>query len=191
MTAGPDIAAGGRDLVGVVQRFGLFSAASVVDRYADIVDRAIARDLAPATARPRTDLPGQLGRAWLRLLDVATDQLRDAPRSAPPDALVLPPTRPGLTSEASLWIHNTTSSPAPAVELRGTALLSATGRSIPAESVSLVPDRLDLVPAGTSREVRLRVRVATGQDPGTYHGMVMTTAAPAEPMALILEVRGP
>ena len=191
MTAGPDAAPGGRELVGVVQRFGLFSAASVVDRYAEIVDRAIARDLGPA-AQPRADLAGRLAQAWLGLVDAATAQLRDdAPRHPPTATLVLPAAGPGLDSEASLWIHNTTSSPAVAVDLHATALLSTTGRTIPADAVSLVPGRLDLVPAGTSREVRLRVRVPPGQAAATYHGMVVTTAAPAEPMPTVLEVRGP
>jgi DNA polymerase II small subunit/DNA polymerase delta subunit B len=104
---------------------------------------------------------------------------------------VLPPAGPGHVSEVSLWIHNTTTSPALAVELHGTALLSATGRSIPADVVSLVPDRLDSVAAGSGREVRLRVRVPADQAAATYHGMVLSTAAPAEPMALSLEVRGP
>jgi hypothetical protein len=190
MTAGPDTARSGRDLIGVVQRFGLFSAASVVDRYAEIVDRAVARDLVPMQAGG--ELAGRLGQAWLELLDVATAQLRDdAPRHPPKETLVLPPAGPGLDSEVSLWLHNTTSSPALAVELHGTALLSATGRSIPSDAVSLLPDWLDSVPAGTSREVRLRVRVPAGQAAATYHGMVVTTAAPAEPMALSLEVHGP
>jgi hypothetical protein len=190
MSAGPYTVPGGRDLVGVVQRFGLFSAASVVGRYAEIVDRAVTRDLGAAQAGG--DLAGRLNQAWLRLLDVATDQLRvDAPRHASTGTLVLPPAGPGELSEISLWIHNTTSSPAPAVELHGTALLSATGAGIPADAVSLVPDRIDSVAAGTSREVRLRVRVPAGQAAATYHGLVVTTAAPADPMALSLEVRRP
>lgn len=89
-----------------------------------------------------------------------------------------------------MWIHNTTSSPVVAVELHRTALLSAGGRSIPADAVTLVPDRVDSVPAGTSREIRLRVRVPADQAAATYHGMVVSTAAPAEPMALSLEVCG-
>ena len=73
MTAG----AGARDLVGEVQRFGLFSAAAVVDRYAALVDRAIARDgWAPAgsdggSGRP-VDTAVQLAEAWLRLLDTTS-----------------------------------------------------------------------------------------------------------------------
>jgi hypothetical protein len=190
MTAGPEAA--GRELVGVVQRFGLFSAASVVDRYAEIVDRAIARDLAPPPGQPRADVAGRLTQAWLRLLDVATAQLGDGGvRPPPPETLVLPPAAPGLGTGASLWLHNTTSSPAPAIEFHATALLSTTGRTIPSDAVSLVPGRLDLVPAGTSREVRVRVRVPAGQPAATYHGMVVTTAAPTEPMAVTLEVRGP
>jgi hypothetical protein len=188
MTAGPDTVPGGRDLVGVVQRFGLFSAASVVDRYAEIVDRAIARDLVPASTQPRSDGTVRLAQVWSRLLDVATAQLPDG--AARPEALVLPPARPGLGSEASLWLHNTTSSRARDVALHATALLSTAGPAIPAGAVTLLPDRVDPVPAGTSREIRLRVRVPAGQADGIYHGMVVTTAAPTEPLAVTLEVRG-
>jgi hypothetical protein len=187
MTAGPDTASGARELIGVVQRFGLFSAASVVDRYAEIVDRAVARDLVPM--QTGGDLAGRLGQAWLRLLDEATARLReDVPGGPPMEALILPAARPGSSSEVSMWIHNTTSSPVLAVELHGTALLSAGGRSIPAAAVTLVPDRVDSVPAGTSREVRLRVRVPAAQAAATYHGMVVSTAAPAGPMTVRLEV---
>ena len=107
--------------------------------------------------------------------------------------LVLPPAGPGLDSEAALWIHNTTSSPAPGVELHATALLSTTGAdAIPADAVSLVPGRVDLVPARD--QPRGPAAGARAGGPGrraSTTGMVVTTAAPAEPMALRLEVRGP
>ena len=155
MTAGPEAAAGARDLVGDVQRFGLFSAATVVDRYVALVDRAITRDpVAPPPAdgrRPRRRRrPG-----WRRPGSGCSTPPRHwlgdgAPRDPATGTLVLPPARPGQRSEASLWVHNTTSSPAPAVELHATASCPPTGRSIPADAVSLVPDRVDLLPARAS-----------------------------------------
>ena len=146
MTAG--LTAGARDLVGEVRRFGLYSAATVVDRYVEIVDRAISRDgLAPAPAGEDTragwpaDPAVQVASAWLRVLDATSALLRsEAPRE------------PAATT--------------------------------------LVPGRLDLLPAGTSREIRLRVVVPPGLPAACYLGMLLTSAAPAEPMVVRLEVAG-
>jgi hypothetical protein len=198
VTAAAGLAAGARDLVGEVQRFGLFSAVAVVDRYVEMVDRAIARDdVAPAPARDDdgpawpVDTAVQVARAWLRLLDTTSALLRtDVPREPAAAALVLPTAAPGGISEVSFWIHNTTSSPAPDVALHVTPLMSSNGRALAAESVSLVPQRLDLLAAGTSQEVRLRVLLPAGQPPACYLGMVLTSAAPSEPMVVRLEVAG-
>jgi hypothetical protein len=190
VTAGPR-AAGARDLVGEVQRFGLFSAAAVVDRYVALVDRAIAHDgLAPArsgSGRP-VDTAGQMAEAWLRLLGTTSALLRrEVPREPAAATLVLPTAGPGQLAEASFWLHNTTSSPAPGVVLQVTGLVSSGGHAIAADAVELSPARVDL-PAGTSHEVRLRVRVPVGQPAGCYLGMVLTPAAPSEPMVVRLEV---
>jgi hypothetical protein len=196
MTAG--LAAGARDLAGEVQRFGLYSAATVVDRYVEIVDRAISRDgLAPTPAREGA-IPGwpadptvQVAAAWLRLLDTSSALLRSGlPRDPTAATLVLPTVGPGRVSEVSFWIHNTTASPASDVELHATGLMSSSGEALGPETVSLLPARLDLLPARTSREVGLRVVVPAGQSSACYLGMLLTSAAPAEPMVVRLEVAG-
>jgi hypothetical protein len=69
-----------------------------------------------------------------------------------------------------------------------TNLISSNGARIPAASLSLSPERLDVVDAGTAREVRLRVDVPADQPAGHYHGLVLTSAAPSEPIALHLDV---
>jgi hypothetical protein len=69
-----------------------------------------------------------------------------------------------------------------------TSLLSSKGVSIPAASVSFSPERLDVVDAGTAQEVRLRVDVPADQPAGHYHGLVLISAAPSEPIALHLDV---
>jgi hypothetical protein len=194
MTAG--LTAGARDLIGEVRRFGLYSAATVVDRYVEIVDRAISRDgLVPAPAREDAgagwpaDTAVQVAAAWLRLLDSTSALLRtEAAREPAAATLVLPAVGPGRVSEVSFWIHNTTSSPASDVVLHATPLMSSTGDALPAEAVTLVPSRLDLLPAGTSREVRLRALVPAGQPAACYLGMLLTSAAPSEPMVVRLEV---
>ena len=185
------------DLVDVVQRFGLFSAATVVDRYSVLVDRLLAA--APPAPHPDgrppfdpvLELAAPVGAAALRLLDSAAALLGagTAPGSAT-ETLVLPPTAPGGTAEAAVWVHNATPSGVPAVDLRITELVSAGGLTVPAPAVSLAPDRVD-IPAAGAREVRLAVRVPAGQAPGHYHGLVLTPASPTRPLVLRLDVRGP
>lgn len=187
-------ARGSRDLVGDVRRFGLFSAATVVDRYSVLVDRVL------ATAPPRpdghaptapADTAAQVAEAALRLLDSAAALLGGGTgRGDPTETLVLPPTAPGGTAGTALWVHNATPSAVPAVGLRVTALTSASGDTVPAGTVSLVPDRVDVAPGG-AREVGLSVLVPVGQTPGHYHGLVLSSAAPDRPLLLRLEVLRP
>ncbi len=182
-----------RDLVGDVQRFGLFSAATVVARYAEIVDRAIAGDpVAPGWPEPPKETAPQVTAAVVRLLESVAALLGPgAGPGTPAEPLVLPPVGPGRTAEGSLWVHNTTPSPAAHVELRVTALVSSDGHDIAADVVSLAPDRVDVLPAGTSREVRLRVRVPAAQPAARYHGLVLNSAAPADALAVLLDVCTP
>jgi hypothetical protein len=191
---------GSRDLVRDVQRFGLFSAAAVVARYTEIVDRAIAGDpLLPAVdlpdghrAGPPPGLALEVARAVLGLVDSVAAMLRtSAPDGSHTGAVVLPPAPPGSGSEVALWLHNTTSSTAPVIDLHGTGLVSSDGHRIAAGGVELVPDRVEALVAGSAREVRLRVSIPPGQPTGLYHGLVLNSAAPAEPMAVLLEVGGP
>jgi len=104
------------------------------------------------------------------------------------ERISLPPTGSGFGSETSLWVHNSTSSSAAAIDLHMTNLISSNGVSIPAAAVSFSPERLDVVDPGTAREVRLRVEVPADQPAGHYHGLVLTSAAPSEPIALHLDV---
>jgi hypothetical protein len=68
--------------------------------------------------------------------------------------------------------------------------MSSTGDALPVGAATLVPARLDLLPAGTSREIRLRVLVPPGQPAACYLGMLLTSAAPGEPMVVRLDVAG-
>jgi hypothetical protein len=192
----------GRFLVEDVRRFGLLSADTVVDRYVQLVDRAIdgetfaappppegilgwpdgpdTRGLAEATARLATTL--------LHLME-ATASLADraAGTATPVGRLELPPTEPGLTAEGAIWVHNITASPA-SVELAVTTLAGPTGLVVPADAVSFAPARADPVPARTSAEIQVRVRVPDGQGPGRYQGLILTPAA-EQPVLLRLDVR--
>jgi hypothetical protein len=191
---------GAQHLIGDVQRFGLLSAAAVVNRYTELIDRATRDDsfpLAPVPADERgngwmVDSAARIAEAYLSLVDTIAAQIpnRAMPDTAAPnlERLILPPTRSGSDSETSLWVHNSTSYSADAIDLNVTTLISSNGVRIPAASVSFSPERLDAVDAGTAQEVRLRVDVPADQPPGHYHGLVLISAAPSEPIALHLDV---
>ena len=104
------------------------------------------------------------------------------------ERLVLPATRSGFSCVTSLWVHNPTSIPEAGIHLHMTSLISANGVSIPVASVSFSPERLDLVAPGSAREVRLRVGLPADQPAGHYHGLVLISTAPFEPIALQLDV---
>jgi hypothetical protein len=189
-------------LIGDVQRFGLLSAAAVVDRYTEIIDRAT-RDasfrLAPLAADERgadwmVESAARIAEACLSLVDATAALMGNTAmrNTAVPEMerVVLPSTRSGFSSDTSLWVHNPTLSSATAIDLHMTSLISSGGVSIPFASVSFSPERLDVVDPGTAREVRLRVDVPAGQPAGHYHGLVLISAAPVEPIALHLDVDG-
>lgn len=199
MTAAGDSAHRVRHLVADVQRFGLLSAVTVVDRYIEVVDRAMAQEPTPSSWPPSegrdigrlAESAARMAEAWLRTLDAAATL---APAVAPPgrDVLVLPTTRPGCASEASLWVHNPTDTPAGAVELHATTLVCANGLGLPTDVVSFAPTRVALVEPGASCQVRVTVRVPLGQSAGQYHGLLLSSAAPDDPVGLrvAVEVEG-
>ena len=178
-------ARGPRDLIGDVQRFGLFSADAVVHRYTALVERVLSGSRAAPTGPPQ-----QATGALLGLLDTAAALLgATGTPEARTETLVLPPTPAGGAAELALWVHNGTPSVVPAVSIRATDLLSAGGRTIPAAAVSLTPDSADLAASG-ALEVRLAIRVPGGQPPDHYLGLLLVSASPTRPMVLRLEVRG-
>jgi hypothetical protein len=195
VTAQPEVTPGAEDLVGIVQRFGLSSAAAVVDRYLQIVDRAITGDTLTPPSRtgdggpgPMLDLATPMAEAWARVLGTSADLLRIRTGDAP-ETLDLPAVAPGGSAEGSLWLHNTTSSAVPAAQLHVTGLASPEGHRIADDAVTLVPDRVGLLAPGNSREVRLRVVLPPDQPAAHYHGLVLTSAAPEEPLVVRLDVR--
>jgi hypothetical protein len=198
VTPGRTSGHGAQHLVGDVQRFGLLSAAAVVDRYTEIVDRATQNGSPPPADERGTaglvDSAARIAEAYLGLIDTTAALIANTatPDTAVPEMErhVLPPTRPGFSSETSLWVHNRTSSAVTYIDLHMTGLISSNGVSIPLGVVSFSQKRLDLVDTGSAREVRLRIDVPADQPAGNYHGLVLISAAPLEPIALHLGVDG-
>ena len=184
-----------RYLIGDVQRFGLLSAAAVVDRYTQIIDRATRDASFPATSAPAeefgtgwmADSAARVAEAWVGLIESTSSLIMTSTGTAQLERVVLPATSTGSRSEISLWVHNPTASPA-AVDFHATSLTSSIGVSMPADAVSFRPEQLDVVEVGQAREVRLRADVPVGQPAGTYHGLVLISVAPGESIAVALEV---
>ncbi len=189
-----------RDLVADVQLFGLFSAAAVVERYAGMVDRATSNDrLDVLPSMPDEPPPPlELGRAarltdaYLRFLATTTELVESRTERKPGAPVIeralFPAVRPAGSSATSVWVHNLTTQSSGGLHVEVTDLASLGGVVIPAATVSVSPAKIDRIGPSTSREVRLRVDVGEGQPSGHYHGLVLISTAPDEPVALQLEV---
>ncbi len=190
-----------RHLVGDVQRFGLFSAATVVDRYTAMVDRAIVDDrIASAPSSwdgldpgSLVDRAARLAEAYLRFLETtAVIASRTGRGGARPEmeTIVLPPARPAGSSETSLWVHNPTLAASTGIEIAATGLISSEGVTIPAQAVWISPQMVDHLGPSTTRKLRLRVDVPRDKPAGLYFGLVLISEAPDDAISLLLKVEG-
>ena len=197
---------GVRDLARDVQRFGLLSATSVVERYVELVDRAIST--APVAGDPQpTDRPdrpsdplgdgdptalvdsaARVADAYLELLQATARQPRPTGSG---DRLVLDAVPPGSTAQAPLYVHNPGPDPTSELTVVVGSLVTAGGACLSASSVSCAPARVDSI--GTFGSVRLdvTVQVPSEQPPGTYHGFAVGSLCPEEPLRVTVEVLAP
>ena len=161
--------------------------------WTDTSRSSIASRWRPASTCPRgapRDTQASVGgaarmlEAGLQALDGAARLMSDAVAPST-ETLVLPPTEPGLDSEASVWIHNRTSSLVASVELHATILISAEESSIPGDAVTFLPEGVVRVEPGTCREVTVRVSVPEGQPVGLYHGLLVGSGAPDGAITLL------
>jgi hypothetical protein len=199
-SAGRSFAEGARRLAGDVQRFGLVSAAGVVDRYVTAADRALGQvlpgvlDAVGAAGAPSARAVGDgaggggavaesaaaLAQAWVQMLTLTTGVLPGgaAPRSGPAE-LVLPAVSAGEATQVSLWLHGAEDVPAPAA----TSMVGPHGAVLPADASTLAP----VTSGGASPvEIRLRVAVPREQRPGCYRGLVVVP--PDACLTVVLEV---
>ena len=176
MSAEQQLPHGLRAIADDVQRFAFLSAATVVTRYVEMVDSVLTDGDLPL---PRG--PDDFGTAIL-------DGLRARPGVTSVETLVLPTTRPGSTSEGPLWIHNPTSAPVTNIDLEVTRLTCSGAAVIPLDAISISPNRTPTVEPHGRQRVWIRVAVPVGQRLGVYHGLVIGSLAPSEPLAVRLEV---
>ena len=168
-----------KSLAHEVQRYGLMSAALVVNRYAAAVDSVIG---------------GEAGRRWsaetlLRLLDAGAalvEQTRAATTSASDDVLELPLVPAGGCGEAPVWVHNPTEV-AVDVELLAPPLVAGDGSLLPVAVAGRVGGRRISLTAGASQEVTVGVTVPPTQRAGHYHGLLVGSSM-SQPVRITLEV---
>lgn len=187
-----------RRMAGHVQRFGLRSASAVVDRYIGLVDRALADDLGPpltAPVAPRdpaavVDAAARLAASYLQMVDTVAALMPRAPvqphRQPPAETVTAGPVQPGQTARAVLWLHNSTEGTVGDLGLTVSDLTSAEGGRLASRTISVDPP--DSVPAGGTGQVRVGVDVPGDQRPGVYHGLVLMSPAPDEPVVLSVRV---
>lgn len=206
MSTPRDVAAGLRGMARDVQRFGLLSASDVVERYVDLVSRAVSggpadpgwsadQRMSSADGFAGTDTAAlveavsQVADSYLAMLDEVT-RLASPPTDGH-DAVVLPDTRPGETAQAPVWVHNPTAHPTGPATMTLTPLVSARGSHLDVASVRCQPSLLDGIDPGGSLQVDVVVQVPLEQPSGIYHGLLLSSLAVDGPMPVRVEVMVP
>jgi hypothetical protein len=170
-------------------RFGIETAGAMAERVQELY-----RALPSGGAWRATDVEGELRRLRLdleRAADVSLDLfdrvlalLRriDGPDGSPgdtPDApdelLVTVPA--GRTGSAELWLHNVSDGTQSAPELRCGVVADFDGVALPADGLRVVCADAP-IEGRNSRRVEFTVRVPPDAKPGTYHGLIVSRAAP-------------
>jgi hypothetical protein len=185
-------------LIGEVRRFGLLSAATVVDRYNSMVELAVSADtvgvepLSPESLDPQALIDGavRMTAAYLRFIETTAGLVarRRGGSTGPSESVVLPAAPPGGSTMISLWAHNPTAVPALGLEIEVTRVMSPDGGVIPAHGVSVTPRILGRLDPMTSHEIRMRVGIPADQTPGWYLGLVRIGGDPGSPITVQLEV---
>lgn len=207
-------AAGSRDAVGHlrldVQQLGLLTAATVVDRYARLVEQAVrGGDFPPqgdTLAVPGIVAATTAQRAVETGLASVAAVLADLGRAVTPwdepgepDRLVLA-AAPGAVVEVTLWLHrapggghgvgSTDGGGTPAwaaTTVHASDLVTGQGARLPGRVVTAFPE-----PTGGRDNgpwpVRLQVAVPLAQPPGRYHGVLLLDVEDAEPLPMVLDV---
>lgn len=122
----------------------------------------------------------------------AIDRVYRAQASAPStdDAVRFAPIVAGESTTATLWLRNPSDSPLVAVKLGCSALVSEQGDVITTDAVEIAPSTVDIVDAGSTMPVSVRLRTRPETAAGTYRGRITTDGmGPAELVAEIVARR--
>lgn len=185
------------DLATEVQRFGLLSAAAVVDRYRHLVDRSIEAvdveetmpgGLESADSSWLIDRASRLAGGYLRFLESAISAVGSRSDRGGVERVALSPSPSGALAEGSLWLHNPTDAATSRMQLTATSLVDARGTEIGVEAISFDPPAAGPVAPGGMAQIRVRVVVPAGAGPGRYFGLVHVAGSDV-PLVLDLEVK--
>ena len=132
---------------------------------------------------------GQMNEAGLRFLD-ATRWWQQAPSTEQSD-LRLPDVAPGGRVSARLWLHNTTAAPAANLRPWCPGLSSPGGASLPTNTVTCGPERIERLEPDASVEVLVTAAVEDAAAPGLYHGQLLVDGLPDVTFPLRLVVLAP
>jgi hypothetical protein len=97
----------------------------------------------------------------------------------------------GGTTEAEVWLHNGTAEPRADVSLHCGDLRAHDGSLFPASAVRFDPERVDDLPARSSRGVVVSAVLDAERSAGVYRGLILATGAPDVWLPLEVVVGGP
>jgi hypothetical protein len=84
----------------------------------------------------------------------------------------------GVSAEVEVWLHNGTAEPRADVSLHCGDLRAHDGSLLPATAVRFDPDRVDDLPARSSRGVVVSAVLDAERPAGVYRGLILATGAP-------------
>jgi hypothetical protein len=93
-------------------------------------------------------------------------------------------------AEAEVWLHNGTAEPRADVSLHCGDLRAHDGSLLPAGAVRFDPDRVDELPARSSRGVVVSAVLHADQPAGVYRGVILATGVPDAWLPLEIVVDG-
>ena len=174
-----------RRLLGDVQRLGLSTASSVIDRFSGMVrGLGTAPDSADGAARG----------AWGAVVGAVTNAAQavfpmPGPSPYPTDVetVVLSSVTAGGIATGTAWLHNTTATVAAALTLRSTDLVGP-GAALPADAVALTPGDVPALAPGATLPITIEVTVPPGRPAGVYRGLLVLSDPPGGAVALRLTV---
>jgi hypothetical protein len=161
------------------------SAASVVDRYAMLVEKALGTD------PTRLGLPVEQSSSLEGVLTELSNLLASArgPSGDAVERIEFPDTPAGSSSSVTLWLHNPLPEPIAGVSVRCAGLVRADGAPGDTPAVDVSPSGVT-VPGGGSACFVLEARVPEGLQPGVHLGLAVPGPVPGDPVVVALRVTG-
>jgi hypothetical protein len=189
------------ELLEEVRQLGVQSAATVVERFARLVNgnlraphtdgqlRGQAQPGGPTNgdARQALDLYLEISRQLYEIAITAVSSADPPSGAAATDGIELTAVQPGETAYGTLWIHSGTGSGCAPIELLAGPLLGTSGDLIGATDIALQPP--SVTSSSTEADgVRIIVNVPASVRPGRYRGYIVVRDRADDAIAIALSV---